>query len=952
MVDGQTNCQISSTSEAVPAQTASENDAAAPSNLNGRSSTSLHVITGTSTLGQLSPSSSGFEAGIDGKSGLSPNGRPLTPKIREVDPLGRAQTLQDEDWSSRSKVAESSPVKPFYSHSSGSEHSFRSIITVSDLGFSRQPGPDETLGPEDDRHPGANTPSQLSQDQADLEGFGDDARSLYSIWGDDLESISASTVEQRLRDSYVESTSNHASPDHFLPRRRLERTLTSRIIQKVLKEVIPELAKEGRDKELRRLDEDIRGIRQDEPSSEGVSDQKSRLKLFGILLCGGKANCIRCFVNCGVDDSSLPISYSRAPSPRLPGSRKPTLHTRLDPDFKEPLKCFEKWAAREVDWFLREQYVMLAPFFDLNDKRVCLYVLPPRIIMPFIEFQEIEVGGQASVGKVRIHPDHHNFKSNHSQEESTGPYFAIKRLYSQRREDFEKEVECLERFSGENQGHHHLIRLLLTYHNKKDYHMLFRWADGNLRHFWEANPVRELHPSQERVCWLVKQFHGIADGLRAIHGSDSDAAEAPASELHPDGKNTGRHGDIKPENILWLKNYMGEQDHMVISDFGLSRFHNILSRSAEGSPPGYSPSYRPPECDLHQNISINYDIWTLGCLLLDFLTWYLEGFAAVRTFEDNRVEDERRQDSGSLSEDKFFQVRPASPSHDQGGGRREAKLKPAVLDWMERLRGLDHCPKFAHDILEIIHRGLLVPNKDQRWECAKVVRELEGVLIECRRNEAYCLAPQRWTGGRIQTLRVVTVNTSPPDPMSASFPSQTERPRSEAGQHTPASSRRPENSGTAEVDLRRPSLQHSGDLTDPEPEGDQTRDHPMKEPIGEDGLPEEPSGHVTDDDRLGDDELDDAGPPEPTPLITTSTDMVGGLLYTARLEPTPSIATGTSIAEASAATGVTNTVSTHPAATDLSRRGLGGAGTPDKPAKRIWMKCKRGLRAVFGCFGR
>ncbi len=175
---------------------------------------------------------------------------------------------------------------------------------------------------------------------------------------------------------------------------------------------------------------------------------------------------------------------------------------------------------------------------------------------------------------------------------------------------------------------------------------------------------------------MLTQCFGIADGLQKIHG------DGAALGLNPNDKNTGRHGDIKPENILWLERHKNSDNHLLICDFGLSRFHNYLSQSVD-KVPGWSPSYRPPECDLQRlRFSVKYDIWTLGCLLLDFLTWYLRGWEAVNTcFIDARLADEGwvpfshpRSTPGDrlLYEDKFYE-------RNIKGKMVSAQLKPSVI---------------------------------------------------------------------------------------------------------------------------------------------------------------------------------------------------------------------------------------------------------------------------------
>jgi len=101
--------------------------------------------------------------------------------------------------------------------------------------------------------------------------------------------------------------------------------------------------------------------------------------------------------------------------------------------------------------------------------------------------------------------------------------------------------------------------------------------------------------------------------------------------------------------------------------------------------PGFSPSYRPPDCDLPGvNISVKYDIWTLGCLFLDFLTWYLLGFNAVETeFSGARVAEESMQNTGSqhISPDKFFKY-PVDKFFIcyYVRGKEGAKLKQSVVN--------------------------------------------------------------------------------------------------------------------------------------------------------------------------------------------------------------------------------------------------------------------------------
>jgi len=60
--------------------------------------------------------------------------------------------------------------------------------------------------------------------------------------------------------------------------------------------------------------------------------------------------------------------------------------------------------------------------------------------------------------------------------------------------------------------------------------------------------------NKETVLWAVDQMAGIASGLGAIH---SFMVQYPVGQagvhVKPGEEKFGRHGDIKPENILWFR---------------------------------------------------------------------------------------------------------------------------------------------------------------------------------------------------------------------------------------------------------------------------------------------------------------------------------------------------------------------------------------------------------------
>lgn len=217
----------------------------------------------------------------------------------------------------------------------------------------------------------------------------------------------------------------------------------------------------------------------------------------------------------------------------------------------------------------------------------------------------------------------------------------MKRLRSGRQYDFDREAEALEYVRNDNNPH--LIKLLATYYDESFYNLIFPWAAGNLQDYWQ------WHSKAQRptILWVITQCLGIAKALQRIHHY-SFPGEGGQAKM-------GRHGDIKPENILWFPSETtsgtNDQGVLVLSDFGLTRFHHTDSVHRTYRTLAASPTYRAPDFDLKERISPFWDIWSLGCVYLEFLTWYLQGYKAVERFSEQRA----NQDFAPyVREDKFF----------------------------------------------------------------------------------------------------------------------------------------------------------------------------------------------------------------------------------------------------------------------------------------------------------
>lgn len=273
------------------------------------------------------------------------------------------------------------------------------------------------------------------------------------------------------------------------------------------------------------------------------------------------------------------------------------------------------------------------------------------------------------------------------QQERVPRDVAIKKLHVPHVSEFRNEIEIFDKMGTNTHDsiHNHLIPLQLTYKHGNDFFLVFPWADGNLKEFWSQNEA----DAGDLGCirWFFDQCHGIARGLRKIHHLtttrptetlNAGNAAAVLLGLRPDLREWGRHGDIKPENILWCRNFDGLRDHLLISDFGLTRFSTADARShvPRDQVQGLSATYRPPDLDLHEETSQRYDLWSLGCVLLEFASWFLLGFhETIDTFTNERLVLVKSGHS-RIYEDKFFDLNEVGTGK---GSRKEAVLKDSVI---------------------------------------------------------------------------------------------------------------------------------------------------------------------------------------------------------------------------------------------------------------------------------
>jgi serine/threonine protein kinase len=264
--------------------------------------------------------------------------------------------------------------------------------------------------------------------------------------------------------------------------------------------------------------------------------------------------------------------------------------------------------------------------------------------------------------------------------------------------------------------------------------------------------------SKQFTAWLIGQFQGIASGLAEIHvnsgGNSSKKRGATlgkelrpqllvpsvAQQQRPEG--TGYHHDIKPQNILHFsamadtQNPTSDYGIFQIADFGIGKFHSLNSGSGTGTFRG-TPTYAAPESKVFVRshtedkkdtkpglkLSRPYDIWSLGCVLLEVAVWLVFGTDGLKDFNDERCGPERAVDSGSSQSDCYFIL----TDHDG------PQIRDTVRLWMKRLHEHPRLNKNTGasllGLLNLIEEKILVCDPKKRM----ITEDLEKQLSELTR---------------------------------------------------------------------------------------------------------------------------------------------------------------------------------------------------------------------------
>lgn len=208
--------------------------------------------------------------------------------------------------------------------------------------------------------------------------------------------------------------------------------------------------------------------------------------------------------------------------------------------------------------------------------------------------------------------------------------------------------------------HPHLVRLITAFKWKNEHYIVLEWGSGgNLEEFWETHGAIAL--GVDRILSYLDQLLGLIEALNQLHTSeklarsvtifpeDSKSGTSGGGQLSPTGGSSAakdpqdathvRHGDLKPGNILHFAKDSTWIGTLKIADLGLAKIHYVKTafRIAATKTKYGTARYEAPQASIDRTSprSRKYDIWSMGCIILESGIWILYGYKGLVEFWKN-----------------------------------------------------------------------------------------------------------------------------------------------------------------------------------------------------------------------------------------------------------------------------------------------------------------------------
>ncbi|RSL39146.1 hypothetical protein CEP53_014279 [Fusarium sp. AF-6] len=378
----------------------------------------------------------------------------------------------------------------------------------------------------------------------------------------------------------------------------------------------------------------------------------------------------------------------------------------------------ELWKYDEFVDFFFQQHRFLAPVF--SDTGLS-YDFELETILPFTERDpDVKADRFGMTTQYRIHERHIN---QHTMDAGRPYYVDVKQAYgdiSEMDPSWENQVKLLSQLNSLN--HEHLVRFLAAFRKgQKDGYFMFEWASGeNLRNLWRTFHRPKL--TSGLVKSAFRQISGLTNAINRVY-----------SDLHA---GCWPYGDLEPEHILVFNNDNDDELGTLklgVADLWLA-IRNTKSEHMYRVKGGWW--YEPPELS---SLGLYFKgpqprasyIWSMGCILLEFLIWLMYGEDGLDIFNQEKP--------SSLSSDgKYFY----QGKREGQGGMLITRVHPVVVEWMDHMAADPACEvgtTALGNLLDLIRTRLLVVKPEGKPGLDLDTRSLPGPV-----------GPQRCTSGELE----------------------------------------------------------------------------------------------------------------------------------------------------------------------------------------------------------
>jgi serine/threonine protein kinase len=259
----------------------------------------------------------------------------------------------------------------------------------------------------------------------------------------------------------------------------------------------------------------------------------------------------------------------------------------------------------------------------------------------------------------------------------------------------------------------HIAKMLASYKRGDAFNIIFLKATTDLNHY-----LREEKYGAQTICEgqfekfaIWKQVRGITQALGSISNIETPGVFTSDSGR---GSMIGFHFDLKPSNILVDLNGVWQ-----ITDFGQAKFTNMSGSTSRVAHVGGTDDFAPPEYErIDERFSRKYDVWSLGCILLEAVAFAVRGIRGVKA-----LDEARRSENGHHTDERFWQT-----DRDTG----TACLKPAITNFMEELLQAesvrtDSSRQFLQNLLVLI-RKMLEPVVERRIDIRDLLPQMTALI--------------------------------------------------------------------------------------------------------------------------------------------------------------------------------------------------------------------------------